>query len=102
MTRETSNNWTCRRILHAGDGPPDKEEKIRSPQFDAGEAAERFAEILHDREAREDGAMSDSDFDGVRSIVEVKTESGWKRFVVACRVVRQYSASEIKTQEPTK
>ena len=96
MTRETSRNWTCRRVLHAGDGPPDKEEQIYSMHhIDAGEAAEEFAEILHDREMHHDGAMSDSDFDGVRSIIEVKTESGWVRFCVGCRVVRQYSAHQM-------
>lgn len=89
---ETSRNWTCRLILHAGDGTPDKEEQIYSPHFmDAAEAAEYFAQVLDDREAQSEG-LSDSDFDNARSVIEVRTERGWKRFRVTCHVKRDYEA----------
>lgn len=96
---ETDRNWTCRIVLHAGDGPPGKEEQIYGLHFmDAAEAAEYFAEGINDREMHE-GGMTDSDFDGVSLVVEVRTTKGWKRFGVRCRVVRQYTATELHAEE---
>lgn len=94
MTRptETANNWTVRLVLHAGDGPPDKEQQVYAMTYmDAAEAAEHFACVLHDREQC-DQNMTDSDFDGCSSVIEVKTKTGWKRFHVQCRVRREYEA----------
>lgn len=92
--RETKCRWQCRRMLHAGDGPPERDGTVMGVHpMDAAEAAEYYAEVMDDKEMRETGG-NESDFDGGLTLIEVETELGWRRFSVTCRVVRQYTATE--------
>ncbi len=89
-------SWQCREVMHSGDGPARPPQTIRSlGQCDPQEAAENFASILDDREETTTGADV-LDFMDSRRVIEVLTDSGWKRFDVRRQVVRQYHAQEIK------
>lgn len=97
----TRGKWRARRILHAGEGPPDREIDCYPPQACAiEEAAQFFADQMDEAEKRDRG-LCDSDFDHVPGmfphVIEIQDLPGtWRRFEVICRVVRNYEAREIK------
>lgn len=88
--------WMCREILHAGEGPPCDARLINVGRpASPSDAAEAFVAQMHDRQKGRD-YMEDADFDGDSSIVEVLVGDGqWKRFLVKCRVVRQYDVNAV-------
>lgn len=82
----------CYEILHDGEGERGKRVEMLGTYSSVAKVAEDAAEYFQDIEASQNG-LDDSDLDRTSVVIEV---DGWpggtRRFRVACRVRREYTA----------